>query len=205
EAVNSAGGSVIDENGKPAVNTPEAKKGLDFLVNGIKSGEFPKASVTYKEEESRRAFQTGKLVFLRNWPYVNALMEKEKSSKVKGKFGIAPIPGLEENGVSTLGGHNLAISAFAKNKATALDFALFLSSEERQRANLLATSQAPTRTALYDDPALVKKYPYLPTLKKSIETAKPRPKAVKYGDVSVAMQEAAYGAMNGEKSSDQAL
>lgn len=206
EAINSAGGSVLDDGGKPDVNTPEAKAGLDFLVNGVKTKEFPKASVTYQEEPSRRAFQSGKLVFMRNWPYAGALMNKESASKVKGgKFDTAPIPGLDGPGTSTLGGHNLAVSAFAENKATALDFITFLTSEKRQRANLLATSQAPTLTSLYEDEALVKKYSYLPILKESIETAKPRPQAVKYGDVTVALQEAAYGAMNGEKTSDQAL
>ncbi len=33
----------------------------------------------------------------------------------------------------------------------------------------------------------------------------PRPQAVAYGDVTVAMQEAAYGAMNGDASVDDAL
>jgi multiple sugar transport system substrate-binding protein len=107
--------------------------------------------------------------------------------------------------VSTLGGHNFAISAFAKNKATGLDFIKFFSSEENEKSNLLATSQAPTRTKLYDDQELISKFPYLPILKSSIENAVPRPKVVKYGDVTAAIQEAAYGAMNGEKSTDQAL
>jgi multiple sugar transport system substrate-binding protein len=107
--------------------------------------------------------------------------------------------------VSTLGGHNFAISAFAPNKATALDFIKFFSSEEAERSNLLATSQAPTRSALYDEAALKEKFPYLPTLKASIDNAAPRPKVVKYGDVTAAIQEAAYSAMTGDKPTDQAL
>lgn len=205
EAVNSAGGDVIDDKGQPTVDSPEAKKGLDFLVNGFKSGMIPKSGITYQEEPSRRAFQTNKLVFLRNWPYADALMEKEAASKVKGKFDIAPIPGLNGPGVSTLGGHNLAVSAFAKNKASALDFVKFLTTKDLERKNLLATSEAPTIASLYDDPALVKKFPYLPILKKSVETAKPRPQAVAYGDVTAAIQENAYDALQGKKTSDQAL
>ncbi|MQA06574.1 MAG: extracellular solute-binding protein [Streptosporangiales bacterium] len=205
EAVHSAGGEIVDDKGKVNVDTPEAKKGLDFLVNGVKQGTFPKASVTYMEEESRRAFQSGKLVFMRNWPYVYGLASTEGSSKVKNKFDIAPLPGQDGPGVSSLGGHNVAVSSFAKNKATALDFIEYITAEETQREDLLATSQAPTRASLYEDEELTKKYAYLPTLKESIETAKPRPQAVKYGDVSTAMQEAAYGAMNGEKTSDEAL
>lgn len=205
EAVNSAGGDVVNDKGKPVVNTPKAKKGLDFLAGGMKSGEFPKASSTYKEEEARRAFQSGKLVFMRNWPFAHALMNKESGSKVKQKFGVAPLPGADKAGVSSLGGHNLAVSSFTKNKATALDFIKYLTAEKTQRDDLLATSQAPTRENLYSEPRLTKKYSYLPTLKKSIVTAQPRPQAVKYGEVSAAIQEAAYGAMKGDKSSDAAL
>jgi multiple sugar transport system substrate-binding protein len=206
EAVQSAGGSILDDSGKPTVDTPEAKEGLNFLVDGLKNQEIPAAAVTYKEEESRRAFQDGQLIFLRNWPYVYAKANAtDGSSQVAGKFGVAPLPGKDGSGVSTLGGHNFAISAFAENKATGLDFIKFFTSEEAERSNLLATSQAPTRTALYDDAELVKQFPYLTTLKESIGTAVPRPQAVKYNDVTVAIQEAAYGAMNGDMTTEEAL
>ena len=120
EAINSAGGVITDAEGKPNVNTPEAKAGLDFLVNGFKQGYIAKEALTYKEEESRRAFQEGKLIFLRNWPYVYQLASKnDGSSQVAGKFGVAPLPGLNGPGVSSLGGHALAISTYAKNKKTA--------------------------------------------------------------------------------------
>ncbi|MET7279071.1 ABC transporter substrate-binding protein [Kribbella sp. NPDC005582] len=196
EAINGAGGVVVGDDGKPNVDTPEALEGLKFLVDGFKSGEIPKAAITYTEEPGRRAFQEGNLIFHRNWPYVYALASKtDGSSKVAGKFGVAPLPGLKGPGVSTLGGHNYGISEFAKNKATAADFIKFMSSEERQKANVEKTSQAPTWASLYDDPELNKKFPYLAPLKASISTAKSRPKVVKYGDVTTAIQEAAYGAL----------
>lgn len=206
EAVNGAGGEVVGEDGKPNVNTPEAQAGLTWLVNGFKTGEIPKAAITYKEEEGRRAFQEGKLIFHRNWPYVYALAGKtDGSSKIVGKFAVAPLPGKDGPGVSTLGGHNYAISAFAKNKASAADFIKFMASEERQKANVEKTSQAPTWASLYDDPTLQKEFPYLAPLKASIESAKPRPSVVKYGDVTAAIQEAAYGALTGTATPQQAL
>lgn len=206
EAIQSAGGSVLDESGKPTVDSPEAKDGLNFLVEGVQSKEIPAAAVTYQEENGRRAFQAGELIFHRQWPYQWALANAtDGSSAVAGKFDVAPLPGKDGPGVSTLGGHNLAISAFADNKATALDFIKFFTSEKAERSNLLATSQAPTRANLYDDAELLAQFPYLTTLKESILGAVPRPQAVKYGDVTAAMQEAAYGAMNGEMSTDDAL
>jgi multiple sugar transport system substrate-binding protein len=108
-------------------------------------------------------------------------------------------------GSSSLLGYNLAISAFAKNKATALDFIKFFTSEENQRSNLQTTSQAPTRANLYTDTELLKQFPYLTTLKTSIQNAKPRPQVVKYGDVTATIQENAYAALTGAKTTDQAL
>ncbi|MCF1598039.1 ABC transporter substrate-binding protein [Streptomyces muensis] len=202
EAVNSAGGTVTDANGKPDVDTPEARKGLDFLVGSVKDGTIPKEGITYLEEDGRQAFQAGKLVFLRNWPYVYALAAK---SGIKGKYAVAPLPGLNGPGASSLGGHNMALSSSAENKATALDFIRFFTSEENTATFLKEASLAPPYAALYDDKALTGQYPYLPVLKESILRAVPRPRVVRYGDVTAAVQQQAYAALTGDKSSAQAL
>ena len=205
EVINGAGGVVTDDSGKPDVDTPEAAEGLDFLVNGFKEGYIPKEAITYKEEEGRRAFQGGTLIFHRQWPYQYNLANGDEGTKVKGKFAVAPLPGLDGPGKSSLGGHNLAISTYSKNKQSALDFIKFYTSEENQKANLELASQAPTFQDLYDDPALQEKYPYLTTLRDSINNAVPRPKVVAYGDASTAIQDAAYAALTGSKSTTDAL
>ena len=129
EAIWGAGGEALAEDGtKVVIDSPEARKGLDTLVNGFKDGWIPKEAITYKEEEGRRAFQQGKLLFLRNWPYVYSLANKAgKESAIAGKFGVAPLPG-----PSALGGHNHAISKFTKNKKTAFEFIKFLTAPDGQ-------------------------------------------------------------------------
>lgn len=205
EAIAAAGGSIIGEDGKPALTAPEAEQGVEFLVNAKKT-RMPEEAVTLDTEGGRRYFQSGKLLFQRQWPYQYALANSDDgSSEVAGKFAVAPLPGPDGPGVANLGGHNLAISAFADNKATSLDFIRYLTGEAAQRANLLATSQAPTIAALYDDPEMVKKFPYLPVLKQAITTARPRPVAVKYGDVTAAIQGEMYDAVTGKKPVEQAL
>lgn len=206
EAVNSAGGEFITDDGKPAVNTPEAIAGLQWMVDGFKSGMIPADAITWKEEEGRQAFQDGKLLFHRNWPYVWNLAQKDDgSSKIVGKFAVAPLPGKDGPGVSTLGGHNIGISAFTKNKGTAADFLKFIASEEIQRIFLEKGSLAPILESLYADPALNEQFPYLSTLGESIKTARARPKAVRYGDVTLAIQDATYAALQGQKTPEQAF
>lgn len=206
EAVNSAGGSLFDAEGKPTVDTPEALTALNFLVDGFESGMIPKEAITFQEEQGRQAFQEGKLVFHRNWPYIyKSLAAEDGSSSVQGKFGVSAIPGLDELGVSTLGGRNIAISSFAKNKATALDFIAFFTGEEQQEARLALSSRAPVFADFFEDDAIVAKYPYLPTLLTSLERAQPRPTVVKYGATTAAIQDEIYAALMGSTTPEAAL
>jgi trehalose/maltose transport system substrate-binding protein len=206
EAVHGAGGVIVGDDGKPNVATPEATKGLSTLVDWFKGGQIPKAAITWQEEGGRQAFQKGELIFHRNWPYIYSLASKtDGSSKVAGKFDVAPLPGITQPGVSSLGGHNLAIAKYAENKGTAADFMKFVTAEENLKTYCLGASLAPAVESLYSDPEIVKKAPYTPTLLKSIQTSKPRPKAVQYGDVTLAIQDAAYGALQGQTPPDQAL
>src|SRR5215213_249312 len=199
EAVHGAGGVIVGDDGKPNVATPEATKGLSTLTDWFKDGHIPKAAITWTEEEGRKAFQDGELIFHRNWPYVYAFAAKtDGSSKVNGKFDVAPLPGITQPGVSSLGGGNLGIAKNAENKGTAADFLKFMATKEAQKQDTLATGNAPVLESVYSDPDVLKKYPFFPTLLKSIQTAKPRPKAVQYGDVTLAIQDAAYGALQGQ-------
>ncbi|MEU8800165.1 ABC transporter substrate-binding protein [Spirillospora sp. NPDC048819] len=204
EAVQSAGGEVFDASGRPRVTTPQAKAGLRFLVDAFEDGTIPEEAITFKEEEGRRAFQEGGLVFHRNWAYVYALASAEDGSEVAGKFGVAPIPGKDGLGSGTLGGNNLAVSAFSRHQATARDFIAHIVSPEIQHEYGRAQSFPLSLAALYDDPGMIERYPYLPVLKKGMDKARPRPVVVRYNEVSAAVQEHVTAAVTGEKSVDRA-
>ncbi len=205
EAINSAGGTILGNDGKPSLNTPEAKAGLQNLVTAYKDGNIPKEAITFKEEDSRAAFESGQLLFLRNWPYIYSLLKTDGASAVKDTFAIAPLPGKDGPGASSLGGHNMAVSVYSKHKATALDFVKYITSAEQQTFFATQATLAPVLTSLYDDPALIAKLPYLPVLKTSIQNAVPRPVTPFYPAVTKAIQDNAYAAIKGDKSVDQAL
>ncbi|SMO54849.1 ABC transporter substrate-binding protein [Propioniciclava tarda] len=193
EWVNGGGGNFLDDQGKPSVNTAEAVAGAQYMANLFKDGVIAAEESTWQEEPSRTAFQDGKVIFHRQWPYQYSLANKtDGSSKVNGKFAVAPLPGKSGTGVSTLGGHNMAVTATAKNAGTCKAFIQWWNAKEQQKANVIKTSNAPTFEALYTDADLVKQFPYLPVLQASIGNAKARPKAVKYSDVTLAIQDAAY-------------
>jgi len=206
EAVQAAGGEIMTDNGTKVALGDQAIQGLTFLADGFKQGYIPKAAITYKEEEGRRAFMSGKLMFLRNWPYVYALAsESDPANKVKGKFGVVPLPGFTGEGSSSLGGLNLAVSAFSKKQKSAVDFLKFASTEDAMKNMSTLSAEPPAWAALYDDPELVKKFPYLPVLKEGLLAAKPRPVTPYYQEVTTAIQEEAYAALQGQKAPDQAV
>jgi len=197
EAINAAGGAIVGSDGTTAtVDSSQAATGLDFLVNGFKQGYIPKEALGFQETQSLNAFSAGQLMFMRNWPYADAILGAS-GSKVIGKFGIAPLPGPDGHGASSLGGHSVAISTYSKYKATDLDFLKFLESDKIQRNDLTQGTLAPVLTSLYSDAALVQKFPYLPTLLKSIQTAVPRPVTPYYPGVTEAIETNAYAALQG--------
>lgn len=206
EVINSAGGSVFGPDGSVTVDSPQAKKGLDFLVNGFRDGYIPKEAITYKEEDGRRAFQKGDLLFLRNWPYVYSLANTDGSdTKIAGKVGVAPLPGSDGPGASTLGGANLGLSAFSKNRKSVLEFMAFMASPEVQRVEVEDLSNAPVLTELYTDSELSERFPYLPALRRGLLDARPRPQVPAYNEASLHFQREIYKALQGQKSSAQAL
>ncbi|WP_067720705.1 ABC transporter substrate-binding protein [Nocardia yamanashiensis] len=204
EVINAFGGSFVGADGKtPTVNSPQARAGLSILVEAYKNGDIPPQALSFKEPESQNAFVTGKLMYMRGWPSSFGDAGSDASA-VKDKFGVAPLPGKDGIGASTLGGYNAAISAFSKNKATALDFLRYLISEDAQ--HIVAQGALPSvRASVYDDPALIAKMPYLPALKDSIASAVPRPVTPYYSAVSKAVQENAYKAIEGKQSVDEAI
>ncbi|MFG2888677.1 ABC transporter substrate-binding protein [Streptomyces sp. NPDC048248] len=202
EAVQSAGGTVLaDEGARVTVDSPAARRGLSFLLDGVREGWIPRRALTFKEEESRRAFQDGRLLFLRNWPYAYALADG-KSSRVAGKFGAVPLPGPDGQGSSVLGGSNLAINAHSRHRRTAADLISYLTSEPVQRRVLSEGSLPPVWASLYEDPALVRRFPYLPTLQRSVLTARPRLKSPRYDQVSLAVQAVMHDALTHGRSTD---
>lgn len=88
------GGDVFSPEGKVVLDSQKAVQALDFMVSLIREKRLtPPGITTYKEEDCRVAFQTGKALFMRNWPYCWQILNKaSEGSVVAGKVGVAPLP-----------------------------------------------------------------------------------------------------------------
>lgn len=206
EFITSAGGNVLDESGKKAIITrgDSATFALGFMRSLVADGITPRAVVTFTEEESRQAFQQGKAVFLRNWPYVYPLAN-DKASSVAGKFDVAPLPGFEGRQRSgILGGANLAISAYSPHPEEAWEAMDCLAGEEWQRRRAIARGELPVLDRLYQDPEVKKAMPYVETARTALETALPRPVTPYYNDVTRAIYVNSNEAIAGVASPEEA-
>ncbi|MER7367830.1 ABC transporter substrate-binding protein [Nonomuraea wenchangensis] len=205
EALQSAGGQILNRDGTGVTLDPaKAETALDFLLQGLREGWIPKESLSYKEEETRLAFQEGRLAFARNWPHAYGPARVELGDKI----AVTRLPGLNGPGSSTLGGANLAVSAFSRHQQTAQEFIRYFTSLENERRVLTEGSFPPVWTELYDDPDLIKRFPYLPVLKESILAAKARPVSANYNQLSLVIASSvakALGTPTPESAADAAV
>ena len=204
ELLYSGGGKVLSDDGKTVeVDSPEAEAAVAFMADGIEKGDAPKAVTTYKEEESRRAFETGNATFMRNWPYAYSL---GKESKIAKDFDIGTFPSFKGGDpASVLGGINLAISAYSTNAGAAAAFIDFATGAEVEKANFLESASPPAFAATYDDPEVTKKYAFAADLKAAVEQGQSRPVSPVYTQISEAIYNNVHDALQGKAAPSDAV
>ena len=155
----SQGGTIVDADGKVTIDNPNAARALDRAAGWIGTIS-PKGVLNYTEEEARGVFQSGNAVFMRNWPYAWALGQSE-GSPVRGKVGVSPLPaGDGGTSAAVLGGWQMAVSEYSKNRDAAIDLVTYLCSEPLQKDRAIHFSQNPTIAALYKDPEVLAAVPF---------------------------------------------
>lgn len=202
ELLFSNGGTVVSSDGKKAtIDSPQAQQVLSFMQQGFKSGAIPQANLTYMEEESRNAFQDGKVVLLRNWPYVYSLAKQAKVN-----FGVVPLPTFAGgHPASVLGGYNLGISSYSKDPGAALSFVNFATSPAAQTKFFIKSSLPAVIASVYKDPAVVKSQPFAPQLLLAVEHGQARPVSPVYPQISEAIYKNVYSALSSGTSPSTAL
>jgi trehalose/maltose transport system substrate-binding protein len=203
ELLYSAGGNVVNEDAtKATADSPEVREVLTFMRKGIEDGAAPKAVTTYMEPESERAFTSGNSTYMRNWPYVYALA---KEAKIANDFQISTFPSYGGNkGAGVIGGYNLAISAYSKNPEGSLAFINAATSPEAQEIQATKASLPAVLTETYSDPQVKKALPFAGQLLDAVEQAKPRPVTPVYPQVTEAIYNNVFDALQGNASPDEA-
>jgi len=200
------GGQIVEPDGTISINNADAARALNAAKSWVGSI-APEGVLGYKEEDARGVWQTGNAAFMRNWPYAYALGNSGDSA-VKGKFDVAPLPSGGHGSAATLGGWNIAVSKYSRNRAAAIELALFLGSREVQKEYALQNSHLPTIVSLYDDPDIKARQPIIPRWKEVFLNAVPRPSAPtkrSYNEVSKEFWTAVHDTLSGNGSAERNL
>lgn len=195
------GGQVVEADGSVSVNNEKAVAALEAAKSWVGTIS-PPGVLSYQEEEARGLWQTGNAVFMRNWPYAYTLGNGDDSA-VKGMFDVTTLPtgGGADTSAATLGGWNVAVSKYSKNKEAAISLALYLAGPEAQKTRALIASNLPTIQSLYDDKDIAEKQPIIPQWKEVFLNAVPRPSAPtkgKYNEVSSKFWSAVHDTLSGK-------
>jgi ABC-type glycerol-3-phosphate transport system substrate-binding protein len=201
------GGRILDDDGRVVVDSAAAVRALTFMRRVIDEERVvPAAVLTWQEEQSRFAFQNGRALFMRNWPYAAALMQDSRESRVAGRFALAPMP--HEGGASAaaLGGAQLAINARSRQPEAAWQLVHYLTDEEQMLERARVASQFPSRRSLYDDARLATALPMAPAAARQlIEHAVPRPVTPVYTQLSGILQIHLHRALTSQEEPEVAL
>jgi multiple sugar transport system substrate-binding protein len=206
EAIWGHGGTSFS-GGRLALDQPPARDALAYLRGLIVRGRSPAWVISAAEEEARRAFQSGRAVFMRNWPY--AWVEAQApGSPIRGRVDFAPLPTADgAAGAGALGGWQLAVSsrlAPGRRKA-AIALVRFLSSPRAEKVLAEAYGRNPARRSVYEDPELRAKEPFIVSLLPIVERARPRPVTPYYPMLSDVLQGEFSAAVSGIRTPAEAL
>jgi len=158
--VASAGGHVVSDDGKKAIMDAGAIKGLQELKAFATAGVTNASFSNMIEDDVRHAFQNNEGAFELNWPYVYASMQSENPELAKS-FAWTRYPAIDAGtpSVTTIGGSNLAVSAYSKHPAEALQAVQCLRGSAAQKYLAINAGQPPSIEAVYNDPDMAKAYP----------------------------------------------
>ena len=192
----SYGGNFLTDDGKPAFQSGGGVEALKYMVKSVDEGVTNPNSKEYLEEDVRRVFSSGQAAFALNWTYMYNLANDPKESKIAGKVGVVPGPGvagkLEASAVN--GSMGLGITAASKHPDEAWKYILAMTSQETQ--DKYAQLSLPIWSAWYDNPVVASgQESLIASAKVGLAAMYPRPTTPKYQELSTAIQQAIQSAL----------
>lgn len=183
--VESAGGKILNDEGTEAVFDDGAVRALEVLHRFATAGVTSPSFSNVFEDEVRLAFQGGGGAFQLNWPYVYPALQ-EADPELAAKVKWARYPGVEPGTPSkvTIGGINLAVSAYSRHPQESFEAALCLRNAEHQKFSAINDGVPPTIESIYDDPEMTEAYPMKETILEELRDAAVRPRTPAYQNVS---------------------
>jgi trehalose/maltose transport system substrate-binding protein len=183
--VTSAGGSILTPDSRRASLGPPAVHALEIMKRLATSAAADPSLPVQMEADNWRAMESGKAAFELNYPFVYPAM-KADNPKMFRHFKWAPYPEVVPGQPAsvTVGGIDLAVSAYSQHPQLAFQAALCLRNRQNQLNAAIQGGLPPTLVSLYHDPTMFSGYPFHADILKALKTGSVRPKTPAYQAVS---------------------
>jgi multiple sugar transport system substrate-binding protein len=184
--VASAGGTVLTPDGNHVALGAPAVTALSVMHQLATSVAADPSLDVDMENQNRLAMEAGTAAFELNYPFVYPSMKTDDPAMFKN-FKWAPYPQVVAGQPAhvTIGGIDLAVSAYSTHQAAAFAAALCLRDAQNQILGAVKGGVPPTIASLYDNPALFADYPFHADILQALQTASVRPKTPAYQILSI--------------------
>lgn len=183
------------------VRSAAAARGLDIARGLVADGIAPAEVADFQEADALAAFQSGKAVFLRSWPYAYRVLRRGGLSGEQ--VGVAGLPAADRGGrgASCLGGWNLMLNARSSRAKRDAGWAWirYLTGADQQRQQAKEAGLLPVLEALYEDAALRRAVPVIRVgTRVFAEQLRERPTTPHYDALSERVATAFHRTLRGE-------
>ncbi|WP_374650655.1 extracellular solute-binding protein [Dongia sp.] len=200
------GGSFLDADGKPAFQSGGGVDALKYMTDSLEQGLTNPNSKEYLEEDVRRVFSSGEAAFALNWTYMFNMANDPKESKIVGKVGVVPAPGVEGKSKASAvnGSMGLGVTSTSQHPDDAWKYIVFMTSKAEQEK--FAKLSLPIWADSYSQPAVTAGQEALvAAAETSLGVMFPRPTTPTYQQLSTQLQQAVHAALLKQSTPEDAL
>ncbi|MDT2745261.1 sugar ABC transporter substrate-binding protein [Enterococcus asini] len=173
-------GSNLIKDGKPEFDQPAFVDAVSYLSNFIDKGYAPKEDLGLDVSQTFSGDDAMIPMFI-SGPWMSKTV-RDTVPDIDGKWAIATLP-KKENNISSMGGSNLTIFEFSKQKDNAAEFIEFMSRPDNQLEWMKLTDALPTATKAWEDDSL-KNDPIYSVFNEQLQNSEPMPLIPEFEEIA---------------------
>lgn len=182
----SAGGQLLDENGKPDLDSPESVKALKEFGHYFGAGLAKKNFVV--GEDVLKTFAADQAPMFQSGPWMVQNIA-DQQPQLEGKWKAVQMPA-DKAPVSWVGGASLVTFKDSEHKAAAEEFTKYLTTPKMQAHWYGISKTLPANKAAWEEPALKNGGDTLAVFKGTLDTAKEIPPMAKWSEFAAQIEDA---------------